>query len=122
MTTPLTGGLIGAAVLVALNAVVVRVTVRSHRGVQVFEGTDTLLVEDGEFIRATMHHEGLRDADVEQALRRQGANDVSEVERAVLAPGGSVIVSLKPEAQTATKADVASLAAAIRRLETRLSS
>jgi uncharacterized membrane protein YcaP (DUF421 family) len=55
-------------------------------------------------------------------LRRQGANDVSEVERAVLAPGGSVIVSLKPEAQTATKADVAALAAAIGRLETRLGS
>jgi uncharacterized membrane protein YcaP (DUF421 family) len=86
----------------------------------VFEGTDTLLVEDGQFVRQTMHHEGLRDADVEQALRRQGANDVTEVQRAVLAPGGSVIVSLKPEAQTATKADIASLAAAIRRLETRL--
>ena len=58
----LTGGLIGAALLVALNAVVVRVTVRSERGVKVFEGTDTVLVEDGEFVRRTMHHEGLRDA------------------------------------------------------------
>ena len=116
----LTGGLIGAALLVALNALVVRLTVRSDRGVKVFEGTDTVLVEDGAFVRHTMHHEGLRDADVEQALRRQGANDVTEVERAVLAPGGSVIVSLKPEAQTATKADVASLADAIRRLEARL--
>ena len=117
----LTGGLVGAAVLVALNAIVVRVTVRSERGVKVFEGTDTVLVEDGQFIMSTMHHEGLREADVEQALRRQGANDVAEVQRAVLAPGGSVIVSLKPEAQTATKADVASLAAAIRRLESKLS-
>lgn len=116
----LTGGLVGAAVLVALNAIVVRVTVRSQRGVKVFEGTDTVLIEDGQFITRTMHHEGLREADVVQTLRRQGANDVTEVQRAVLAPGGSVIVSLKPEAQTATKADVASLAAAIRRLEARL--
>jgi len=116
----LTGGLIGAAVLVALNSIVVRVTVRSQRGVKVFEGTDSVLVEDGEFVRDTIVHEGLRDADVEQAIRRQGANDVTEVQRAVLAPGGSVIVSLKPEAQTATKADVASLAAAIRRLEAKL--
>ena len=116
----LTGGLIGAAVLVALNAIVVRVTVRSQRGVKVFEGTDSVLVDNGEFVRSTIVHEGLRDADVEQAIRRQGANDVTEVQRAVLAPGGSVIVSLKPEAQTATKADVASLAAAIRRLEAKL--
>src|SRR3954452_21897784 len=43
----LTGDLIGAAILVALNAVVVRVTVRSRKGEQVFEGTDTVLVEDG---------------------------------------------------------------------------
>ena len=116
----LTGGLLGAAVLVTLNAIVVRVTVRTRRGVKVFEGTDSVLVEDGEFVRSTITHEGLREADVEQAIRRQGANDVTEVQRAVLAPGGSVIVSLKPEAQTATKADVASLAAAIRRLETKL--
>ena len=118
----LVGGLIGAAVLVALNTIVVRGTNRSQRGARLFEGTDSVLVDDGEFVRSTLHHEGLREADVDQALRRQGANDVSEVQRAVLAPGGSVVVSLKPEAQTATKADVASLAAAIGRLETRLNS
>jgi uncharacterized membrane protein YcaP (DUF421 family) len=118
----LTGGLVGAAVLVALNAIVVRVAVWNHRGEKVFEGTDTVLIEDGKFLTHAMHREGLRDGDVMQTLRRQGANDVSEVERAVLAPGGSVIVSLKPEAQTATKADVAALAAAIGRLETRLGS
>jgi uncharacterized membrane protein YcaP (DUF421 family) len=67
-----------------------------------------------------LRREGLREADVDVALRRQGANDVAEVERATLAPGGSVLVTLKAEAQPATKADVAALAAAVSRLEKRL--
>src|SRR6476646_7084101 len=113
----LVGGLLGAAVLVAVNAVVVRLTVTTRHGVRIFEGTDTVLVEDGRYRTSKLHREGLREADLDVALRRQGANDVSEVQRATLAPGGSVVVSLKPEAQPATKADVASLAAAINRLE-----
>jgi uncharacterized membrane protein YcaP (DUF421 family) len=116
----LTGGLLGAAVLVAVNAVVVRAAVRSDRGVRLFEGTDTVLIDDGEFVTSALHREGLREADVDVAVRRQGATDVTEVEKATLAPGGSVVVALKPEAMPATKADVASIAAAIRRLELRL--
>ena len=116
----LLGGLIGAAVLVVVNAVVVRLMVASPRGVRLFEGTDSVLVKDGKYLRARLNREGLREADLDVALRRQGANDVSEVDTATLAPGGSVVVSLKPEAQPATKADVASLAAAINRLEARL--
>jgi uncharacterized membrane protein YcaP (DUF421 family) len=113
----LLGGLFGAAVLVGVNALVVRAAVRSDRGVRLFEGTDTVLIDDGEFVTTALQHEGLRAADVDVALRRQGANDVTEVQKATLAPGGSVVVSLKPEAQPATKGDVAALAAAIRRLE-----
>jgi uncharacterized membrane protein YcaP (DUF421 family) len=116
----LVGGLLGAAVLVVVNAVVVRLTVTSRRGFRIFEGTDSVLVDDGKYLTSTLHREGLREADLDVALRRQGANSVSEVDRATLAPGGSVVVSLKPEAQPATKADVASLAAAITRLEARL--
>ena len=116
----LVGGLFGAAVLVVVNAVVVRAMVASPRGVRIFEGTDSVLVEDGAYVRSRLTKEGLREADLDVALRRQGANDVSEVEKATLAPGGSVVVSLKPEAQPATKGDIASLAAAITRLEARL--
>ena len=116
----LAGGLLGATVLVVVNAVVVRLTVTTAHGVRIFEGTDSVLVEDGKYMTSRLHREGLREADLDVALRRQGANDVTEVEKATLAPGGSVVVSLKPEAQPATKADVASLAAAITRLEARL--
>lgn len=118
----LAGGLIGATVLVAVNAVVVRVMVSSDRGVRIFEGTDTVLATDGTFDHRALRREGMREGDVDVALRRQGANDINEVEKVTLVPGGSVVVSLKPEAQPATKADVAALTAAIRRLEIRLQS
>jgi uncharacterized membrane protein YcaP (DUF421 family) len=113
----LVGGIVGAAVLVAVNAVVVRLAVTSRFGSRVFEGTDSVLVDDGRYLTSTLHREGLREADLDVALRRQGANDVTEVEKATLAPGGSVVVTLKAEAQPATKADVAAIAAALNRLE-----
>jgi uncharacterized membrane protein YcaP (DUF421 family) len=116
----LAGGLIGAAVLVAVNAVVVRAAASSQTAARAFEGTPTVLVEDGEYDAAALRREGLRRDDVEAAVRRQGANDASEVERATLGVGGAVIVTLKAEAQPATKADVALIAAALSRLEARL--
>jgi uncharacterized membrane protein YcaP (DUF421 family) len=47
----LTGGLLGAVVLVAVNAVIVRMVARSDRLTAVFEGTPTTLVERGRYIR-----------------------------------------------------------------------
>jgi uncharacterized membrane protein YcaP (DUF421 family) len=118
--TSLVGGVFAAAVLVAVNAVVVRVVAADHRAERVFEGTPTLLVDDGHYVDAALKREGLRRADVDAAIRRQGANDETEVEKATIGTGGALVVQLKAEAQAATKADVASLAAAINRLEQRL--
>jgi uncharacterized membrane protein YcaP (DUF421 family) len=117
----LLGGLVGAAVLVAVNAVVARLSASNESVAKIFEGGESVLVENGHYVRSTLHREGLREADVEVALRRQGANDVTEVERATLAVGGAVVVTLMPEARPATKSDVAAIAAALDRLESRLS-
>jgi len=118
--TSIVGGIYGAALLVAMNAVVVRLAAVNPRVERVFEGTPTVLIEDGRYVDKALHHEGLRRADVDAAIRKQGAGDESTVERATLGVGGSVVVEMKAEAQPATKADVATLAAAISRLERRL--
>jgi uncharacterized membrane protein YcaP (DUF421 family) len=89
---------------------------------RVFEGTETVLVHDGSYDDRTLQREGLRRADVDAALKRQGAGDVSQVQQATLGTGGAVVVDLKPEAAPATKADVALIAAALQRLERRLPS
>jgi uncharacterized membrane protein YcaP (DUF421 family) len=99
----LTGGLLGAVLLIAANSVWVRVVNRRPRLTAFFEGTPTTLVEDGKVV-SSLHRLGLRRADVAVALRKQGANSIAEVERASLEPGGSIVVDLKPEAQDLTVA------------------
>jgi uncharacterized membrane protein YcaP (DUF421 family) len=120
--TSLVGGLYGAALLVAVNAVVVRVTAANENLQRIFEGTPTVLVDDGRYVDKALRREGLRRSDVDAAIRRQGASDESTLEKATLDVGGTVVVDLKAEARPATKADVAALAVAIERLENRLSS
>jgi uncharacterized membrane protein YcaP (DUF421 family) len=120
--TSLVGGLYGAALLVAVNAVVVRVTAANENLQRIFEGTPTVLIDDGRYVDKALRREGLRRSDVDAAIRRQGASDESTLEKATLDVGGTVVVDLKAEARPATKADVAALAVAIERLENRLSS
>lgn len=113
----LAGGLLGAAVLVGFNALMVRLSVRSDRTFRVMEGTPTVLARDGSWDQPTLRRLGLRQADVEAALRRQNANDVSEAERVTIEPGGAVVATVAPEYQTPTKADVDRLAARLRLVE-----
>jgi len=117
----LLGGLFGAAVLVAVNAAVVRTSSTNAAAARVFEGTETVVVSNGEYDDRALRREGLRRADLVAALKRQGAGDVSEVQQATLGTGGALVVDLKPESAPATKADVAAVVSALNRLEQRLS-
>jgi uncharacterized membrane protein YcaP (DUF421 family) len=102
----LIGGLLGAAILVGGNSVVVRVIRGNDRAVRLFEGTPTVIVTDGQLDHDAIKRLGLRKEDVIQSVRHQGANDVEEVKEAVLGPGGSIVVELKEDEENATKADV----------------
>jgi uncharacterized membrane protein YcaP (DUF421 family) len=119
----LSGGLLGAAVLVAFNSAWVRLVNRTPRLTRIFEGTPTTLVRDGK-VAGNLYRLGLRRADVATALRHQGAADIGEVAEASLEPGGSIVVDLKPDAQDLTVGEyraeqdrvIAELRAEIRRL------
>jgi uncharacterized membrane protein YcaP (DUF421 family) len=101
-----TGGLLAAVVLLATNALVVRAVSRSERAVRLFEGEDVALVRDGRFLDHSLRKEGLRRADVEAALRSQGADGAGDVAEASLSPGGSIVVWLKAQRMSANRADV----------------
>lgn len=113
----LLGGLIGATVLVAFNAFMVRVSVRSDRAFRLMEGTPSVLARDGRWDKPTLRKLGLREADVDAALRRQNANDVSEVERVTLEPGGAVVATVAPDYQAPTKSDLERLSAEIHHVD-----
>src|SRR5437879_3683744 len=101
----LLGGLLGAAVLLAVNAVLVRLAVRYKWIARLFEGRPTDLVRNGRIV-GNLRRLGLRHGDVAVALRRQGAGTIKEVKRATLEPGGSIVVDLEEDAQDATVTDL----------------
>ena len=107
----LLGGVIGAVVLVAVNAGIARSALRSDKVSKILEGTSTTLARDGEWDTHALAREGVRQADAEAALRRQNANSVADVERVSIEPGGAIITTLREDLQSATQADVARLEA-----------
>jgi len=113
----LAGGLLGAAVLVGVNAVVVRIVNRSDAAVRAFEGTDVALVKNGRYVDGALRRQGLRRADVEAALRAQNADGPADVAEATLSPGGSIVVWLKAEQMSATRGDIAAIEAQLREIK-----
>jgi uncharacterized membrane protein YcaP (DUF421 family) len=110
------GGMLGAVTLIAVNSVLVRLAQSNDRAVQLLGGAPETLARDGRLDSPALRRLGLRAADVVVALRRQGASTLAEVERATLEPGGSIVVDLKPDAEAATKGDLARLEAKLDRL------
>src|SRR5215470_14987979 len=67
-----TGGLIGAATLLALNYFVVRFLYRHERIDRLIEGAAVTLVQDGELVHHTCSREFITLEELESAARRQG--------------------------------------------------
>ena len=100
------GGVLGAAVLVATNDGVVRVLRRVRIVDRALEGSQARLVRNGAFEDGELRRFGIRESDLEVALRRQGAENVRDVENAELYPSGAIVVDLVPEARGASVGDV----------------
>jgi uncharacterized membrane protein YcaP (DUF421 family) len=90
--TSLTGGVLAAIVLLALNTVVAQLRMRWPRLRRLVEGTPTLLVLHGEVIPDHMRREGVDQETLEAALREHGVAELEDVEMAVLEIDGSISV------------------------------
>jgi uncharacterized membrane protein YcaP (DUF421 family) len=112
-----TGAAIGAVTLVAVNALVNRLTVLSPLAQRIFEGTPTAVITDGRVVRGSLRRLGLRRTELEHAVRLQNGDDVAQVDHGELEPGGQLLLTLKDDEQGATKADVAALLARLDHLE-----
>ena len=91
----LTGGLIGAFALLAMNYLVVRFLFRHRRLDQVFEGKPTVLIENGHIVTGALAKELLTRAELMTVLHRQGFDSMHEVERCILEPGGTFYIQRK---------------------------
>src|SRR5579871_4207590 len=97
----LTGGLLGALALLAMNYLVVRFLFRHRRLDQLFEGQPTVLVDQGHVVKQALSKELLTRAELMTVLHRQGFDSLSEVERCVLEPGGTFYIQRKLPANDA---------------------
>ena len=94
----LSGGVIGALSLLAMNYLVVRFLFRHRRLDQLFEGSPTTLIEHGKICKAGLAKELMTHAELVTVLHRQGFDSLGEVERCVIEPGGTFYVQRKSPA------------------------
>ena len=101
----LTGGLIGAFALLAMNYLVVRFLFRHRRLDQVFEGKPTTLVDHGHILKHALAKELLTRSELMTVLHRQGFDTLDEVEHCVLEPGGTFYIQRKTPAKEKVEHD-----------------
>ena len=90
--TSLVGGLVAAASLFGLNAIVARVARSSGGAAKILEGSPTLLIRDGDFLESHLTREGISRSDILRALREHGVDDPATVRSAILEVDGSISV------------------------------
>jgi len=87
-----TGGIIGACSLLAINWLVVRVLFRSRRLTRAFEGRATILVHNGQIDKRALERESLSREELLEVIHRQGFEDLHQVRKCELEPNGTFYV------------------------------
>lgn len=87
-----TGGVIGAFGLLAINWLVVRTLFRSPRLTHMFEGRATVLVRDGKIDKQALIRESLTHEELIEVIHRQGFEHLSQVKRCELEPNGTFYI------------------------------
>src|SRR5574337_763095 len=91
----LAGGVFGAALLLAINYVVVRFLFLHPKLDRLAEGKPIMLVRDGRMMRDRMRREMITQSELVSAARRQGVRDLSQVDSCRLEVGGALTFVLK---------------------------
>jgi uncharacterized membrane protein YcaP (DUF421 family) len=95
-----TGGLIGAASLLAVNYLVVRFLYDHRKIDQLVEGSADVLIENGKIHEHKLKKELITKEELAAAARKQGFDSLSEVRQCVLEPGGTLtFIARKPDTE-----------------------
>jgi uncharacterized membrane protein YcaP (DUF421 family) len=84
-----TGGIIGAFGLLAINWLVVRVLFRSQRLTHAIEGQASVLIRDGQVDTKALERESLTREELLSAVHKQGFEDFDGVRKCQLEPNGT---------------------------------
>jgi uncharacterized membrane protein YcaP (DUF421 family) len=87
-----TGGIIGAFALLAINWLVVRVLFKSARMTKALEGTSTVLVQNGQIDLKAMKQEMLSREELLSVIHKQGFEGFHQVKTCQLEPNGTFYV------------------------------
>ncbi|MGA2427930.1 MAG: YetF domain-containing protein [Candidatus Acidiferrum sp.] len=94
------GGIIGATSLLAVNYLVVRFLYKHRRLDQLVEGKADVLIENGKVRTEYLKKELITMQQLSAAARKQGFDDLSDVRQCVLEPGGTLtFIGKKPDAE-----------------------
>ena len=104
-----TGGMIGAATLLAVNYVVVRFLYAHDPLDRVVEGEPEVLIDQGVIDHAALRKELITVHELEAAAHKQGFASLADIERAVLDAGGTIaFFARKPTAEAARHEEIIS--------------
>jgi uncharacterized membrane protein YcaP (DUF421 family) len=87
-----TGGVIGAFGLLAINWLVVRVLFRSPRLTRALEGRSAILILNGQLDQRAIERESLTREELLSVIHRQGFEDFHQVHKCQLDPNGTFYV------------------------------
>ena len=108
------GGVIGAFSLLAINWLVTLVLFRAPKLEKVVEGTETVLIRRGKVDWEAMKKEALTELELKSVIHKQGLNDFSEVEMCVLEPNGTFYVeAIQPSSQDAQRTELMTMVRAL---------
>jgi uncharacterized membrane protein YcaP (DUF421 family) len=93
----LVGGLTAAAIILILNRLVGILRTRYGFAEKMFEGSPTVIALDGKLLEQEVHREGLCEADILQAIREHGVEEIHQVKAAVLEVDGSISIIQKEQ-------------------------
>lgn len=93
------GGLLGATSLLAVNYLTVRFLYKHKNLDQLVEGKADVLIESGKVRPEHLKKELITVAQLEAAARKQGFGSLGEVDQCILEPGGTLsFIGKKPDA------------------------
>src|SRR6266496_5934463 len=90
------GGLIGAAVLLSINAAIAYLAFRSRRFERLVEGSPQVLIQGGKIDPKAMRSTLLTEQDLYAAIHNQGLERLEDVYLAIAEPNGNISVIPKP--------------------------